>query len=490
MMTPSIPRPGRGVRLISGLAILVAWSGIAASTAHAQNRPGHNRDTREAERAIGLALIQSDPAQRERHYRSALEAALRAVQQDARNATGWLMAGRAYAGLGDLAGADSAFRYAEELHPPYADELVGEREAAWAQAYNLAADAYQRGDVAASIELFELADRLSRKWPYALVVLGWLHSQQGDNERALNAYRSAIEVFSRGVPADATAEQAEEWRARHADAVQEAGRLLIAAGQTAEAEAVYRAFLQTNPGHVGAMIGLAQVAGGEEADRLYAELVRQEGLSEQQLFQIGAGLYEAGRYDGAVEAFRKAVALNPYSRDAHFNLAQSLYQRARQLQPEEGAGAPPPEFRGVLEEMIRAAEQTRALDPNNRDLFRMLAYSYRGLSNLASNQAEKARWEGEVTKIAQQYEEVPFEIFDIGFVQDGSDIQMNGTLENLKLAKGATVRLRVSVLGEGGAVVGSDDVEVRVPAPGETVAFSATLSTSGTIRGWKYEVLQ
>src|SRR5690606_26697635 len=48
-------------------------------------------------------------------------------------------------------------------------------------------------------------------------------------------------------------------------------------------------------------------------------------------------IFEAGRYDGAVDAFRKAVALNPFSRDAHFNLAQSLYQRAQELQPEEGA---------------------------------------------------------------------------------------------------------------------------------------------------------
>ncbi|MFS8584305.1 MAG: NAD(P)-binding protein, partial [Acidimicrobiia bacterium] len=47
--------------------------------------------------------------------------------------------------------------------------------------------------------------------------------------------------------------------------------------ETAEAEAVYRAFLQVSPGHVGAMIGLAQAAGGEEADRLYAELVGREG---------------------------------------------------------------------------------------------------------------------------------------------------------------------------------------------------------------------
>jgi tetratricopeptide (TPR) repeat protein len=489
MMTPSMSRRGRGVWWISGLAVL-AWSAVAPPAAEAQQRPGHNRLTREAERAIGLAMIQADSVQRERHYRTALEAALKAVQEDARNATGWLMAGRAYAGLGDLAGADSAFRYAEELHPPYAQELEGDREAAWAQAYNLAADAYQRGDLAQSIALFEQADRLSRKWPYALVVLGWLYTQQGDNERALNAYRAALEVFSGGVPDGATEEQAAEWRTRHAEAMQETGRLLVATGQTAEAEAVYRAFLETNPGHVGAMIGLAQVAGGEEADRLYAELVEQDGLSEEQLFQIGAGLYDAGRYDGAAKAFRKAVELNPYSRDAHFNLAQSLYQRARELQPEEGAGTPPPELRGVYEEMIRAAEQTRVHDPNNRDLYRILAFSYRGLGNLASDPQEKARWEGEVAKVAQEYEAVPFEIFDIGFVQEGPGLRMSGTLENLKLTEGATVRLRVSVLGEGGAVIGSSDVEVRAPAQGETVSFSAVLEVPGMIRGWKYEVVE
>jgi len=488
-MTPSTSRRGRGGRLTLGLAFLV-WSGITAPAAHAQDRPGHNRATRDAERSIGLAMIQADPQQRERHYRDALASALKAVQENARNATGWLMAGRAYAGLGDFAGADSAFRYAEELHPPYAEELVADREAAWAQVYNLAADAYQRGDLAESIALFEQADRLSRRWPYALVILGWLYSQQGEDERALNAYRAALDIFAGGVPADAGEEQAAEWQTRHAEAVQETGRLLVAAGKTAEAEAVYRRFLEANPGHVGAMIGLAQVVGGEEADRLYAQAITQEGLTEEQLFQVGAGLFEAGRYDGAIEAFRKAVALNPVSRDAHFNLAQSLYQRARQLQPEEGGGPPPPELRGLLEEMIRASEQTRAVDPNNRDLFRMLAYSYRGLSNMATDQAEKARWEGEVAKVVQAYEATAFEIYDIGFAREGAGIRMSGMLENLKLAEGTAVRLRVSVLGDGGAVLGSGDVEVRAPAQGEAVPFSAVLDVPGSIRGWKYEVLE
>jgi len=238
------------------------------------------------------------------------------------------------------------------------------------------------------------------------------------------------------------------------------------------------------------MIGLAQAVGGEEADRLYAELVGKEGLSEDQLFQIGAGLYEAGRFDGAVEAFRKAVTVNPFSRDAHFNLAQSLYQRAQELQPEGGAGAPSPELRGVLEELIRASEQTRAVDPSNRDLLRMMAYSYRGLGNMAADAAEKARWEDEVAKIAQEYEAVAFEIYDIGFAREDGGIRMSGVLENLKVAAGGTIRLRVSVLGEGGTVLGSDDVEVRAPAPGETVAFSALLAVPGAIRGWKYEVIE
>ena len=137
MMTPSISRRGRGGRLVFFALALLVWSGVAASAAQAQARPGHNRATREAERALGLAMIQTDPEQQKQHFRDALAAALGAVQEDARNATGWLMAGRAYAGLGDFAGADSAFRYAEELHPPYAEELArtarprGRRRTTW-----------------------------------------------------------------------------------------------------------------------------------------------------------------------------------------------------------------------------------------------------------------------------------------------------------------------------------------------------------------------
>ena len=113
--------------------------------------------------------------------------------------------------------------------------------------------------------------------------------------------------------------------------------------------------------------------------------------------------------------------------------------------------------------MIHASEQTRAVDPNNRDLFRMLAYSYRGLGDMAGDQAEKARWEAEVAKVAQEYEAVAFEIYDIGFAREDTGIRMSGALENLKLAEGETVRLRVSVLGDDGAVLGSDDVEVARP---------------------------
>src|SRR5690606_28226412 len=172
----------------------------------------------------------------------------------ARNATGWFMAARAYAGLGDFAGADSAFRYAEELHPPFAEELVGDREAAWAQAYNQAAEAYQAGQLAESIALFEQADRLSRRWPYALVVLGWLYSQQGDDAKALNAYRAALEILAAGPPEGASEEQVEEWRGRAALAPVEAGPLLTSAGGTPGAAAGHRAVRQASPGHVVARI--------------------------------------------------------------------------------------------------------------------------------------------------------------------------------------------------------------------------------------------
>jgi tetratricopeptide (TPR) repeat protein len=473
------------------LALMAA--GAAAPGAQAQDRPGHNRSTRAAERAIGLAMLEADSAQRARHYRDALASALEAVQEDASNPTAWLMAGRAYAGLDDFAGADSAFRYAERLHAPYANELESDREAAWARAYNLAAELYQAGRLQESIAMFEQADRLSRKWPYALVVLGWMYTSQGETDRAIDAYRAALDVFLAGAPEDAGEEQRAEWQTRQSEALQELGRLLTAAGRQAEAEPIYRAFLEQQPGHLPAMIGLAQAVGGEEADRLYGEILGREDLGEEHLFQIGAGLYEAGRYDGAAEAFRRAVALNDASRDAHFNLAQALYRQAQELQADSAGGAQAErraKLQPILDELLRAADRTREFDPNNRDLLRMAAYAYRSLGELSGDQAEKRRFESELTRVAQEYEAIPFEVYDVGLAREGDGIRMGGMLENLTLEEGKSIRLRLSILGEGGAVEVAEDVEVRAPAAGETVEFSAYLAMPGAIRGWKYEVVE
>ena len=491
-MARSISR-GAGGRRIAACVLALIAVGAAAPGAQAQDRPGHNRATRAAERALGLAMLEADSAKRVNHYREALASALEAVQEDANNPTAWLMAGRAYAGLDDFAGADSAFRHAERLHAPYVNELASDREVAWARAYNMAAELYQAGRLEESITLFEQADRLSRKWPYALVVLGWLYSQQGEVDRAIDAFRTALEVFLAGVPEDAAEEQRVEWETRQSEALRELARLLAATGRQAEGEPIYREFLRQRPGDLAAMIGLAQAVGGEEAERLYQEILRRDDVPDEQLYQIGAGLYEAGRYDGAAQVFRKAASLNDASRDAYFNLAQSLYQQAQQLLADSAASGQADrreKIRSVLEELLRASDRTRAFDPYNRDLLRMAAYVYRNLGELADNQRDRQRYEAELTRVAQEYEAMPFEIYDIELGRDGDGLRMGGTLENLTLAEGKSVRLRLSILGDGGSVEVAEEVEVRAPAAGESVAFSVVMAMPEVVRGWKYEVVE
>ncbi|HEY8470169.1 MAG TPA: hypothetical protein VIL18_11030, partial [Longimicrobiales bacterium] len=85
---------------------------------------------------------------------------------------------------------------------------------------------------------------------------------------------------------------------------------------------------------------------------------------------------------------------------------------------------------------------------------------------------------------------MPFEIYDIELGRDGDGLRMGGTLENLTLAEGKSVRLRLSILGDGGSVQAAQEVEVRAPAAGESVAFSVVMPMPQVIRGWKYEVVE
>lgn len=116
-----------GIRNLSLAFALVFATLVAAAAAQAQE-PKDSKYTEDAEKFLGLAMIQQDPAQREQMYRDALEALQGGFEEDAENPKFWLTAGQVYAGLGDIEKASEAFNKATEMHPPYEEEIEGDRK--------------------------------------------------------------------------------------------------------------------------------------------------------------------------------------------------------------------------------------------------------------------------------------------------------------------------------------------------------------------------
>jgi tetratricopeptide (TPR) repeat protein len=102
-------------------------------------------------------------------------------------------------------------------------------------------------------------------------------------------------------------------------------------GATADAEAAYRAVLESEPAHVAARINLGRLRHAakalDEAERLYREALELDPNHPTARFNLGVVLEDRGATGEAIEAYREAARLDPRVADVHFNLAR-LYQQA------------------------------------------------------------------------------------------------------------------------------------------------------------------
>jgi tetratricopeptide (TPR) repeat protein len=421
-------RSGRALIFLLSAALLVP------TLASAQQE---TRQTRDAERQLGLALLRPVD-ERAQFYERAMVHIRDALQRDPDSARVHYLHGQALAGLGRYQEADAAFRQALEMHPGYADEIEIDREQAWAVAFEQGLEYMGTGEYDRAITAMEGAALMYER-PESFMNLANLYINAERFDDAERALRRALDGLEGPLADRIDPEQTADW------------------GRFAELT----------------RINLAQVLG-----------------------MRGVGEFQAGRYIAAAEAFSAAVEVNPYGRDYWFNLAQSLYARTNELVDaiESTDAASRVDIYENLQqkytEMDAAVERLLAFDPANENAYLLRAIATRGMADLAENE-ERTALQRRTLEALTRHSELPILIDGVTLRVDDADenrIVVQGTVATHQVEPGAPVRVRVTLVDITGAAIGESEVTLTAPPEEQAAQFEAAVNVNGEVAGWRYVI--
>lgn len=426
---------------LSARILALATLFLLPSAAFAQKEPPHTKETKAAERSIGLAMTRTDAAQRRQFMEQALPPLREAMQKDPNNARVWLMLGSVYAGTGDLAAADSAFLRAQQLHPSYADQIETERHAAWEIAFNDAVALINAQKIDEGIVALENAERIYEHRPEGKYYLGLFYMQKERVDNAERALKATIDAANGPLRARLPAPVAQEWEKMA----------------------------------VNARIRLSNLTA----------------------FRAGQ-LYDKQQYDSAAVMFLRARQLSPHSRDHIFNQLQSIYARALDVDKERAGKKVPAQdqrARELYTTVLGLTDTLRTMDPRNEDIFFFSSRAHKVLSDLNTDAAAKTRHVNALRAINTEYEQLPFTISDVQIVEADTVATVSGVVRNKLLKPGATGTFVFELIGFDGKMIGSAPITFTAPStpvttnqPAPKVEFKATIPMPVPLASWRYRI--
>ena len=439
--------------------------------------------TRNAELALTKTFASGDPAL----HQEALDWALREIASDPGNAVGYYQAARAQIGLFDYVAADSLLKVATALYPQYAADAEVQRESAWIGAFNASIGLLEDDDrVEEGIERLEAAEMIyPRMRPEALINLGVSYEQLGRNEEAIEAFGAALEVIRGPRPQEMLARDsslAADWLEKEVSVAFNRAMLFTNNELHQEAADEYGRYLAGNPGDITALSNLAgavAAAGMPDSAQAIYENLMGENLGIMDNSNIGVGLYLAGNYERAAEAFQLVLDASPQNRDALLNLTTTLYQAER------------------WHECVPVARRLIEADPYASDHLLILARCVAFAGD-----------EQEAAEIIENYQAMAFNMSEATLSPNvGGGATVTGNLTNYTLDPGGMVTILVNFLGDDGGSVGTSTVRVEVPAQasrddatGEscepadpegfcTTAFRVDLESDADVTGFYFQVV-
>ncbi len=266
-----------------------------------------NQHTRGADVELSYAARADDPQAPEQRYARALRKLEPALTDSDPLPRAYLLAGSAYLGLRDLAGADSMLSKLVAADPTCTDLVAEVRFNAWVPQYNLGVSHLSAGDDVQALEAF-LTASLIYSDARSLTNAANIYQRQGDNAKAMDLYRRAM--ASGGEP----------------DIIRAASinlaELLRAEGRDEEALSIYSDYSAQHPDDV---LGRLNYAIAEQAAVAFATAHELNPLNKETLENLANTYYQSAKYEVLLPLADTLVQRYPYE-SVHYSLLANAHR--------------------------------------------------------------------------------------------------------------------------------------------------------------------
>jgi len=375
-------------------------------------------------------------------------------------------------------GADSAFTIVEKAMPECETVITQWRQQKpWLNTLNSAINSLNAGQLDSAEILAKRALVLDRKAPYAYSVLGSIARQKKDFTGASNYWKQTLEAAGTDtIYADVRSKTMYELAAASAE---KADAATGAAKRAAAKEAIkpwtdYIAVAGNDLLLADALDNASRmyVAAGDSASvpALYAPMLANPSkYGELSLVHAGVVATRNGHQADATKLFDAALAQNPYSRDAVNNLA------ATYIQNNEYSKAFP-----LIDKLV-------AMDPSNPDNPLLYAFAYQGLYKGTKDKKLQKIYTDSLVYFNNKSENATVKLSVNEFTRRADATTLAGTIEN-RGTSSKTYNLSVEFVDKSGAVIDTQTATVGPVAAKSTGTFKLS-STKGGAYGYRYKPL-
>jgi len=204
-----------------------------------------------------------------------------------KNPAAWYYFGRYYALTNDMTGADTAFTKALALAPQCKEDIAVWRRVFWVPVFNEGVKAWQAGNTDSAIASFRRANQIYQGEPTGFVYLGTLFANANQPDSSAKYFKLAVK-----------AGDDPKFVKVKRDALFDVARVYHAAQRHDEAIAGYKQYLDSFPGDVQALAGLAAIYSQQgkrsEAGALYGQILEHADSAEaNDLFSAAQAILNA-----------------------------------------------------------------------------------------------------------------------------------------------------------------------------------------------------